>query len=54
MQITYQQFDKLCKVNYVIEKYLELLNFIRELSKSEFELLIKSLEMTLEEMEIKQ
>lgn len=46
MLITHQQFNKLCKVNYVIEKYLELLNFMRSLSKDEFELLIKSLEET--------
>lgn len=54
MLITHQQFNKLCKVNYVIEKYLELLNFMRSLSKDEFELLIKSLGMTWEETEKKQ
>lgn len=54
MQITYRQFDRLHKVTQVMEKYLELLNFMRSLSKEEFELLIKSLEMSLIEMEDEQ
>lgn len=51
MQITYQQFERLHKVTYVMEKFSELFNLVRNLSNEEYKLLISSLEMSLKESE---
>lgn len=49
MLMSQRQFDKMHKVASVLDKYIELRDLIRSLTLEEFELLIRSLEKSLEE-----
>lgn len=51
IKISSSDFDKAHRVATVIEKYIEFNNFIKSLSKEEYDLLIRSLEESLKEEE---
>lgn len=48
--MTPERFESLHKVVTVFEKYKELLNSVRSLNNTEYDLLIRSLEATVEEL----
>lgn len=48
--ISGEEFDSLLKVDKVIDKFIEFTNLMESLTEKEQKMLIKSLEVTVEEM----
>lgn len=50
-RISPAQLESIYKVNVVVDKFIELTELIKSLTKDEYDLLIRSLKNTLEEVE---